>query len=118
MSCVRVVALSATYWISGRSRIASASSGTIFVELPAPVRTPCACVLPGEIVMRFVPADLTCSSIVACAPDPSATMAMTAATPMIIPSIVRAVRSLLRPSALKAIRSVMNSDIDDLVARA
>ena len=42
---------------------------------------------------------------------PSATIAMTAATPMIMPSIVSAVRSLLRPSALKAIRSVMNSDM-------
>ena len=42
---------------------------------------------------------------------PSATIAMTAATPMIMPSIVSAVRSLLRPSALKAIRIVINSDM-------
>ena len=66
-------------------------------------------------VIRFVPVALTCSSIIACAPEPSATIAMTAATPMIMPSIVSAVRSLLRASALKAIRSVMNSDMQVLV---
>ncbi len=66
---------------------------------------------PGKIVIRFVPADLTWSSINCCAPDPSATIAMTAATPMIIPSIVSAVRSLLRASAFRAIRIVMKIDM-------
>src|SRR5947208_2849085 len=46
-----------------------------------------------------------------CAPSPSATMVMTAPTPMIMPSIVRAVRSLLRPRAFSAIRKTMNTDI-------
>ena len=36
---------------------------------------------------------------------------ITAATPMIIPSIVRPVRILLRPSALKAMRKVITGDI-------
>src|SRR5579863_7446262 len=45
------------------------------------------------------------------APDPRATIVMTAATPMIMPSIVSAVRSLFRASARNAIRSVMRSDI-------
>ena len=36
---------------------------------------------------------------------------MTAATPMIMPSIVRPVRILLRPSALKAMRNVMSGDM-------
>ena len=38
-------------------------------------------------------------------------MAMTAATPMIMPSMVRAVRILLRPSALKAMRRVISMDM-------
>ena len=63
------------------------------------------------MVIRFVPVARTCSSIIALAPVPSATMAITAATPMIMPSIVSAVRSLFRPSALKATRNVINSDI-------
>src|SRR5437667_6358878 len=46
-----------------------------------------------------------------CAPVPSATMVITAATPMIMPSIVRAVRILLRPSAFNAIRRIMRMDI-------
>ena len=54
---------------------------------------------------------MICASTVACAPEPRATIAMTAATPMIMPSMVRAVRSLLRPSALNAIRNVINSDM-------
>ena len=69
------------------------------------------CALPARTVIRFVPAVLTCSSICACAPVPSATIAMTAATPMIMPSMVSAVRILLRASALKAIRSVMSMDM-------
>ena len=36
---------------------------------------------------------------------------MTAATPMIMPSIVSAVRSLFRPSAFNAIRITMNTDM-------
>src|SRR5216684_1659441 len=36
---------------------------------------------------------------------------MTAATPMIMPSIVSAVRILLRPSALNAMRNTMKNDI-------
>ena len=41
-------------------------------------------------------------------------MAMTAATPMIMPSIVSAVRILLRFSALRAIRNVMKIDMRTL----
>src|SRR2546426_660936 len=52
--------------------------------------------------MRFMPAARTCSSIAASAPVPSAIIARTAATPMVIPNIVRPVCSRLRPSALSA----------------
>src|SRR5262245_50896047 len=66
---------------------------------------------PGKMVTRFVPWALTWSSIICCAPDPSATMAMTAATPMIMPSMVSAVRSLLRARAFRAIRIVIKIDM-------
>src|SRR5919106_531387 len=46
-----------------------------------------------------------------CAPVPSATIVMTAATPIIMPSIVRAVRILLRPSAFNAIRKITSIDM-------
>src|SRR5262245_55679849 len=111
MTCSLVPTLSATYSISGRSRRRWASSGTRRLLPPAPVRTPPAFALPAMTVMRFVPWVLICSSIITCAPVPSATMAMTAATPMIIPSMVKPVRSLLRPSALKAMLSVIRMDM-------
>src|SRR5207248_807574 len=42
---------------------------------------------------------------------PSATIVMTAATPMIMPSIVSAVRILFRPSAFNAIRKIIRIDM-------
>jgi hypothetical protein len=45
------------------------------------------------------------------APLPSATMVITAATPMIMPSVVSIVRMRLRRSAVTAIRNVVNTDI-------
>jgi hypothetical protein len=62
-------------------------------------------------MIMFVPAPRIWSSIAACAPVPSATIVMTAPTPMIMPSIVSTVRSLLRASALMAMRSVISSDM-------
>ena len=54
-------------------------------------------------MIMLVPADWICASIDDCAPVPSATIVITAATPMIMPSMVSAVRILLRLSALNAI---------------
>src|SRR4051794_41987383 len=56
--------------------------------------------------MRLTPAALTCASIVLRAPDPIATITMTTATPIVIPSSVSAERRRLRPSALTARCSV------------
>jgi hypothetical protein len=42
---------------------------------------------------------------------PSATIVITAATPMIMPSIVSAVRILLRPSAFRAMRRIIKVDM-------
>ena len=59
--------------------------------------------MPALIWMMFVPADLSEVSTDPRAPDPSATIAMTAATPMMTPSIVKPVRKRLRLSARSAI---------------
>ncbi len=67
--------------------------------------------LPAFTMIMLVPADWICASIEVCAPLPSATIVITAATPMIMPSIVSAVRILLRPSALSAIRKIMRIDM-------
>src|SRR4051812_41762176 len=56
--------------------------------------------------MRLTPAALTCASIVLRAPDPIATITMTTATPIVIPSTVSAERRRLRPSARTARCSV------------
>ena len=65
----------------------------------------------ADTMIMLVPADWICASIDVCAPVPSATIVMTAATPMIMPSIVSAVRILLRFSALTAIRRIIRNDM-------
>ena len=95
----------------GTCRIAVASSAVSELDIPWPWRTPPWVKLPALMLMVLVPADFTCSSIVAWAPRPRATIVMTAPTPMIIPSMVRTVRILFRLSALSAIRKVMKIDI-------
>ena len=57
------------------------------------------------------------SSMDDCAPLPSATIVITAPTPMIMPSMVSAVRILLRASARRAIRNVMKMDMLSLPLR-
>ena len=57
-------------------------------------------------MMRFEPRLRIWSSTRACAPAPTATMVITAATPMMMPSMVSAERSLLMRSARSAMRRV------------
>src|SRR6266436_6165352 len=52
------------------------------------------------------------------APSPIDTVQITAATPMMTPSMVSAVRILLRPRARKAIRNVAVNSIQTLLWRA
>ncbi len=59
--------------------------------------------LPALTCTMLVPAVFSVRSTEARAPLPSATMAMTAATPMTTPSVVRPERRRLRPSAFQAI---------------
>src|SRR5688572_20523851 len=112
MTCARRLTPGAMYCTSGTSfLIASTSSGFRLAAAPDPPRTPPIVKLPAEMVTMFVPPALICASICACAPVPSATSVITAETPMIMPSIVSAVRILLRASAFRAIRVVMTGDM-------
>ena len=110
MTCARVFAPGETC-CRRAGQIASASSTVSVLDDPWPCRTPPNDQLPAFTRIMFVPADLTWSSICVCAPVPSATIVITAATPMIIPSIVNDVRSLFLPSALSAMRTVIRSDM-------
>ena len=73
---------------------------------PEPPRAPPEVFEPGMTMSRFEPIDANASSTLALAPSPMATEKMTAHTPMIMPSVVRNERILLRMSARKATRSV------------
>ncbi len=84
------------------------ASPTVKVELlPRPARTPLAVVAPGTTISRLVPRLLICASTDERAPSPTATIVITAATPMKIPSIVSAARSLLRLIARPAATTAM-----------
>ena len=75
------------------------------------MRTPPCWKLPALTMIMLVPAAWICVSIDDCAPVPSATIVITADTPMIMPSMVSAVRILLRASALNATRSTIRNDM-------
>src|SRR5262249_45364384 len=93
----------------GISRLMASMSSTVSVlELvaPVPLRTPPTFCAPAPTKSRFVPTLAICSCTEACAPWPMLTMAITAETPMTMPSMVRAERILLRASARKAIRKI------------
>ena len=114
MTCARRFTPGAMYCTSGTSfLIASTSSIFRLDAAPTPPRTPPIVKLPAMIVTMLVPPALICSSIWTCAPLPSATSVITADTPMIMPSMVSAVRILLRASAFRAIRVVITGDMGD-----
>jgi hypothetical protein len=71
------------------------------LALPWPWRTPACLKSPADTMIMLVPADWICASIELCAPAPSATIVMTALTPMIMPSIVKAVRILFRAKSFE-----------------
>ncbi len=65
------------------------------------VRAPLATAAFGKIMMKFVPSEFIVLSIDFDAPLPMATTAMTQATPMTMPSMVRNERSLFLEMALR-----------------
>ena len=62
--------------------------------------------VPGSTTMMFDPIDANVFSTCALAPSPTATIEITAKTPMMMPSVVRNERSLFRSSARTAMRNV------------
>ena len=91
--------------------IAAASSGVSVVRAPCPVRTPATLADPGMTMMRLVPAVRMRASMAARAPLPRAIITITAATPMMMPSAVSAVRITFRRSASSAVSSVSQADM-------
>ncbi len=89
--------------ISGTaSRIAFASLAVRVLVAPVPVRTPWRLRLPASTQTKLSPRFWSCSRIRLDPPSPIATVQMTAAIPIVMPSIVSAVRSLLRARADRA----------------
>ena len=74
--------------------------------VPAPILTPPDVVAPGRTMSRLLPMLDICSAIFRLAPVPTATMAITAPTPMMMPSMVRPERILFTRSARKEILKV------------
>src|SRR5918997_1047880 len=86
-------------------RIAAASSSVRVEAAPAPSRAPPWVTLPGVTMARLAPSERICRSTRFRAPAPIATMAITAATPMTMPSTVRSERSVFAPMADRADRT-------------
>src|ERR1041385_1607411 len=87
--------------------IAFASAATRLWRPPEPDRAPPRVTVPGKITSRLVPKLAICSCTLFLAPSPMATIAITAPTPMMMPSMVRKERSLFLAKARRAIRHAM-----------
>src|SRR5260370_14024718 len=82
--------------------IAVASAAVRVLVEPAPAATPPCELLPGMTVRTLVPSPDNCEATTALAPSPRATIAITGATPMMMPNVVRRLRPLLERSAPNA----------------
>ncbi len=98
--------------------MAQASSSVIVSWLPEPIRTPPETAEPERTMIMLEPRLWICSATRACAPEPTATMVMTAPTPMTIPSMVRALRSRFTRSARTAMRALDKTFMPALRARS
>jgi hypothetical protein len=94
-------------------RSASASSTVSTDALPDPPRAPPLVVAPGRMTTRLVPRLAICDATAWLAPCPTATIAMSAATPMKTPSMVRIDRSRLRASACAAVPRIIRPNDND-----
>ena len=75
--------------------MALASSWVRVATAPEPSRTPLLLMLPGRTMIRLLPMLWIWSCMRAVAPAPTPTIAITAATPMMMPSMVSAERALI-----------------------
>ncbi|KUG22806.1 hypothetical protein ASZ90_007417 [hydrocarbon metagenome] len=86
--------------------MASASAVVNVDWLPPPILTPPCEVLPGMTMIKLLPILEICAETFRLTPVPTASMIITALTPIMIPSMVRAERILLTHNALSAILRV------------
>src|SRR5882724_11680469 len=89
----------------GTSRLIASRSSTVSVLVP--LCTPPTFCAPALTKRRFVPILSIWACTEACAPCPMLTIAITADTPMMMPSIVRMARILLRRRARNATRMII-----------
>ena len=92
----------ATVMTSSSSAMALASPMRRVKPNPPPERTPAVCVQPERMTYRLLPMVLIVCATAYCAPWPMAIISTTEPTPMTMPSMVSAVRSLLQPMACQA----------------
>src|ERR1051325_8751606 len=117
-SCERAFTFGVTIETLGTSRLIASRSSTVSVFVPVspvPLRTPPTFCAPALTNSRFVPILSICACTDADAPWPILTIAITAATPMMMPSIVNAARILFLTSARKATRMIISKVICLLV---
>src|SRR3954466_14714763 len=104
---------------AGQSRmIVSQSCGVSVKELPAPKLTPLVAAAPGNIIRLLAPMLATLLRIISDDPWPMLLMAITAPTPIIMPSVVSTARITLRRRARRAIFSVRPKVMQHLRPRA
>ena len=88
--------MGATSETAGHSRAMASASSCVRVDcVPLPIRRPPDVLLPGKTIRRLLPMLAICSEILSLAPVPTASIVITAPTPMMIPSMVSAERILL-----------------------
>ena len=80
-------------------KIALASASVSVCAFPKPKRAPAWIIDPGIMISKLEPKLAICSCSLFCAPPPIAIMAITAATPITMPSIVKIDLSLLTCNA-------------------
>ena len=108
-TCRTLCSSAAAYRTVGTSvRIAFRSSQVSVGCVPNPPKAPPWLLAPGRTRSMLVPIEAKRLWTRAVAPSPAATVAMTAKTPMMMPSMVRNDRSLLRNRACSAIGNVCN----------
>src|SRR5215216_1023578 len=113
-SCDRAFTFGVTIETLGTSRLIASRSSTVSVLVPVspvPLRTPPTFCAPALTKSRLVPILSICACTEADAPWPMLTIAITAETPMMMPSIVRAARILLRIRARKATRMIIKKSM-------
>ena len=86
--------------------MASASWGVRVMTLPAPKLTPPLAAVPGKTRRLLAPMLAMVAWMALDEPLPISIMAMTAATPMTMPRVVRAARMMLRRRPCSAVRSI------------